>query len=142
MTVLNTEIHDPMNRQPLTKLKQLITYITIGTMSNVAGYITYLLLTKLGLASKIAMTLLYVSVTAIGFYGNQKLTFEYDGNMFGAGMRYLIAHVFGYSINLIILMVFSDHFGYNHQIVQAAAIIIVAIYLFMTLKLFVFRRAA
>ncbi|WP_454564548.1 GtrA family protein [Pseudomonas sp. AIG] len=130
-----------MNPQLLTKLKQLITYITIGTISNIAGYITYLLLTKLGLPSKIAMTILYASVTAIGFYGNQKLTFKYDGNMLGAGARYLIVYVFGYSINLIILVVFSDHLGYNHQIVQAAAIIVVAIYLFMTLKLFVFRRA-
>lgn len=66
----------------------------------------------------------------------------YDGHLLGAGMRYLIAHFLGYSINLAILVIFAERLGYNHALVQAVAIVTVAIYLFITLKLFVFRRAA
>lgn len=122
------------------QLKQLLTYACIGVASNAAGYGVYLLLTFGGLDPKLAMTLLYITIASISFFGNKKITFMYDGHLLGAGARYLIAHFFGYTINLVILMVFSDLLGYNHAIVQVFAIITVAMYLFITLKLFVFRR--
>ena len=128
----------PMKHQ---QLKQLARYICVGAASNAAGYAAYLLLTYFGLLPKAAMTLLYITIAGFSFFGNQKITFMYDGKFLGAGVRYLIAHLIGYSLNLAILMVFSDHLGYNHQIVQAAAIISVAMYLFFSLKFFVFRRA-
>lgn len=86
------------------------------------------------------MTLLYVTIAGFSFVGNKKITFMYGGHFWGAGMRYALAHLIGYSINLAILLVFSDHLGYNHAIVQAMAIVVIAIYLFVTLKFFVFRR--
>jgi len=120
---------------------QLLKYICIGVISNATGYGIYLLLTYSGLDPKLTMTLLYVTIASISFFGNKTVTFMYDGHLLGAGARYLIAHFFGYTINLVILMVFSDHLGYNHAIVQAFAIITVAVYLFITLKFFVFRRS-
>ncbi|CAH0218192.1 hypothetical protein BJN42_20670 [Pseudomonas koreensis] len=128
-----------MEKQQFT---QLVRYIFVGAISNAAGYITYLLLTYFGLTPSIAMTLLYITIAGISFFGNKKLTFMYDGHLLGAGIRYLIAHFIGYSINLAILLYFSEHLGYSHALVQAGAILTVAIYLFITLKLFVFRRAA
>ena len=122
------------------QLGQLIRYVCVGLFSNATGYAIYLLLTYTGLAPKIAMTLLYVTIAGFSFVGNKKITFMYDGNFWGAGMRYVLAHLIGYSINLVILVVFSDHLGYNHAIVQAMAIVVIAIYLFVTLKFFVFRR--
>lgn len=130
--------------QPLMKrlqIRQLIRYICVGIVSNATGYATYLILTYFGLPPKVAMTLLYVTIAGFSFYGNKKITFTYDGHFWGAGIRYLGAHLIGYSINLAILVVFSDHLGYNHAIVQATAIIAIAIYLFIALKFFVFRRA-
>lgn len=87
------------------------------------------------------MTLLYITIAGLSFFGNQKITFMYDGKFLVAGTRYVIAHIIGYSINLAILVVFSDRLGYNHEIVQATAILTVAMYLFISLKFFVFRRA-
>lgn len=129
----------PMKYQ---QLHQLIKYICVGVISNAAGYATYLLLTHLGLSPKLAMTLLYITIAGFSFFGNKKITFMYDGHFWGAGMRYVVAHLIGYSINLAILVVFSDHLGYNHAIVQATAIIVIAMYLFISLKFFVFRRTA
>jgi len=128
-----------MGNQQLT---QLMRYICVGAISNAAGYTTYLFLTYLGLAPTTAMTLLYISIAGFSFFGNKRITFMYDGHLLGAGMRYLIAHFLGYSINLAILVIFAERLGYNHALVQAVAIVTVAIYLFITLKLFVFRRAA
>lgn len=56
----------------------------------------------------------------------------------GAGVRYVIAHCIGYLINLSILILMVDKFGYPHQWVQAAAIFIVAGFLFLMFKFFVF----
>ena len=121
--------------------RQLVKYLFVGVASNAAGYCTYLLLTHFELPPKVAMTLLYVTTAALSFFGNRKITFSYEGRLFGAGFRYIIAQSLGYLINLAILMVFVDQLGYNHRIVQAIAIITVAFYLFFSLKLFVFRRA-
>lgn len=56
----------------------------------------------------------------------------------GAGGRYIIAHCFGYLINLVILIIFVDELGFVHQWVQAIAIVIVAAFLFLAFKFFVF----
>jgi uncharacterized membrane protein (GlpM family) len=47
-------------------------------------------------------------------------------------------HASGYLCNLAILRVFVDRLGYPHQIVQAVAIFVVAAYLFLAFKMFVF----
>ena len=86
------------------------------------------------------MTILYCVGATIGFIGNRKLTFSHQGNVLGSGLRYLIAHSTGYLINLAILIVFVDQYGYSHQWVQAIAIVVVAGFLFLAFRFFVFTR--
>lgn len=117
---------------------QLFRYAFVGIASNLAGYLGYLLITYLGVSPKIAMSVLYVVGASIGFWGNRKLTFAYEGSVLGAGVRYFIAHFFGYLINLSILFVMVDKLGYAHQLVQAVAIFVVAAFLFIAFKFFVF----
>lgn len=119
-------------------ITQLIRYAFVGLLSNVAGYLFYLALTYLGGTPKVTMTLLYGVGAAVGFFGNRSLTFEHQGSIMGAGVRYVIAHSFGYLINLSILIVFVDTLGYAHQWVQANAIFMVAVFLFLAFKIFVF----
>ena len=121
------------------QLKQLIKYLIIGGTSNAIGYATYLALTHFGLPAKIAMTLLYLTAATLSFWGNKKITFSYEGAISGAGTRFVIAHSIGYLINLAIIILLVDRLGYDHRIVQATAIVTVAIYLFIAMKLFVFR---
>jgi putative flippase GtrA len=84
------------------------------------------------------MTLLYGVGAAVSFWGNRKLTFAHNGSLAGAGARYVMAHCIGYLINLTILIVMVDKLGYAHQLVQAIAILIVAAFLFLAFKFFVF----
>jgi len=120
---------------------QLIKYGLIGLLSNACGLAVYLLLTELGSPPKQTMTALYVAGALISFFGNRRLTFSYEGGTLGSGVRFVIAHMGGYAINLCLLALFVDHFGYAHQWIQAAAIFVVAGYLFVTLKFFVFKTA-
>lgn len=119
-------------------LIQLLNYAIIGIATNFIGYIFYLLITYHGANPKITMTLLYTVGVALGFWGNRTLTFSNKGNLIGTGTRYLIAHCFGYLINLGLLFLLVDTFGYAHQWVQAVAIFVVAFFLFIAFKLFVF----
>lgn len=121
-------------------ISQLFSYGMVGITVNLAAYLTYVFITYLGGTPKLTMSVLYVLTAFVSFLGNRKLTFAYRGGFLGSGLRFSIAHVFGYLINLALLFVLVDKFGYPHQMVQICAIIIVAIFLFITFKLFVFRE--
>ena len=120
--------------------KQFFRYGLVGIVSNLSGYLLFLLITYWGVEPKTAMTLLYVLGATIGFIGNRQWTFSHSGTLLGAGARYFIAHMFGYLINFLILLVFVDRFGYSHQWAQAGAIFVVAGFLFVSFKYFVFPK--
>lgn len=121
---------------------QLVRYGMVGVASNLAAYLAYLVLTHLGAPPKLAMTMLYVVGATVSFFGNRRLTFAFRGGWVGPGMRYVAAHAVGYLLNLAMLVLLVDSAGYPHHWVQAAAILVVAVYLFVAMKFFVFRVQA
>lgn len=119
---------------------QLLRYGLVGVASNLAAYLAYLLLTRAGAAPKLAMTMLYLVGATVSFFGNRRLTFSFRGGWLGPGVRYALSHAVGYLINLALLVALVDAAGYPHQWVQALAILVVAAYLFLAMKFFVFRK--
>lgn len=124
----------------MSYMRQLIRYGMVGVASNLTMYFVYLIITYLGVEPKTAMTLVYITGASIGFVGHRKWTFAHRGNSASAALRYVPAHLLGYLLNLLILFIFVDRLGYAHQWVQAVAIIIVAGFLFIVFKYFVFRE--
>lgn len=120
---------------------QLIRYGVVGAASNLTGYLVYLLITYWGVDPKWTMTLLYAVGASIGFIGNRQWAFAHKGALLSSGARYLVAHCCGYLINLCILLLFVDRMGYPHQWVQAAAVIVVAGFLFLAFRYFVFPKS-
>jgi putative flippase GtrA len=118
----------------------LIRYGLVGAISNASLYFVYLLITYFGVEPKKVMTILYVIGAFLGFIGHRKWTFTHKGALLGSGARYFIAHLFGYLINFLILLTFVDKLGYPHQWVQATAIFVVAGFLFVTFRYFVFPK--
>ena len=123
----------------LESIKELVRYAIVGMVSNFAGYVVYILATHFGALPKITMTALYFLGAIIGYIGNRNFTFTYEGSFLGSGFSYIIAHLIGYLINLIILIIFVDYYIYPHQWVQAVAIFLVAGFLLITFKYFVFK---
>jgi putative flippase GtrA len=120
---------------------QLIKYGLVGIISNSIGYLIYFILTYLWISPQVAITILYFIGALIGFFGNKNFTFSHQGSQLTAGIRYLITHFIGYLFNLFILFIGVNQFGYPHQIVQIFAILIVAVFLFLSFKYFVFTDA-
>ena len=117
---------------------ELFRYGVVGVSRNIFGYTLYLTATFFGMPSKLAMTAVYVMGMTLGFWAKRKYIFFHDGNILAAGRRYITAHALGYLINLSILMVMVDELGYPHQLAQAAAILLVAAYLYLISKFYVF----
>ena len=123
-------------------ISQLFRYGLIGIAGNLLGYLAYLLITYFGGSPKLTMSLLYGIIATAGFFCNRKLTFSHTGSSLGAGVRYIIAHCAGYIINLVILIVMVDNLGYPHQWIQVMAILLVAAFLFLAFKFYVFKDSA
>ncbi|WP_223453204.1 MULTISPECIES: GtrA family protein [unclassified Pseudomonas] len=119
-------------------LRQVFSYALIGLLTNLTGYTLYLLLTYFGSTPKLTMTALYSIGALIGFFANRSFTFRHDGHVGKAGVRYLLAQLLGCLLNLLLLSLFVDWLDFPHQIVQAIAIVVVAIFLFVLSRFFVF----
>jgi len=133
-------IQSSKNTQRGKPVSQLFRYGLVGVATNLSLYFFYLLITYFGIEPKKAMTIAYIVGAFIGFVGHRKWTFAHKGALLGSGARYFIAHLFGYLINFLILLSFVDKLGYPHQWVQAAAIIVVAGFLFVAFRYFVFPK--
>ena len=129
----------------LTYFKKLSTqagkYGLVGIIGNLMGYFTYILFTYLGLTPVLAISILYPIGAIFGYYGNKEYTFSYKGKVSSSSIRYIFAHFGGYLMNIFILYIFVSKLNLPHQLVQGAAIFIVAIYLFFILKVFVFSKS-
>lgn len=118
---------------------QLCRYAAVGLFSNLIGYGLYWLLTFWGASPKLTMTALYIAGAVISFSGNRRITFSYKGGGLSSGLRFLCVHAGGYLINLALLYTLTDRLGFSHLWVQAGAILVVAAYLFIALKFYVFK---
>lgn len=119
-------------------LRQFLSYSLIGVLTNLLGYGMFLVLTDVWGSPKLTMTLLYSVGALIGFLANRRFTFRHSGRIGVAGSRYMMAQLLGYLLNLCLLLVFVDWLGFSYQVVQAIAIIVVAIFLFVLFRVFVF----
>ena len=119
---------------------QFIRYAIVGLGSNILLYLGYLGLTATGIGHKTAMTLLYVSGVLLTFIANRTWSFNHHGVANTAFLRYAIAYVLGYLLNLALLWLAVDQLHLPHRYIQAAAIVVVATSLFVLHKYWVFAR--
>jgi putative flippase GtrA len=117
---------------------QFSRYLVVGLASNLIAYLAYLLLTSLSIEHKLAMTAVYWAAVAQSFYFNWKWTFEYRRRPSGAFVRYLVAYFFGYVLNISALWLLVDLLRFPHQLVQGILICLVAAFLFLLQRYWVF----
>ena len=117
---------------------QVLRYIITGVMSNGIGYLFYLTATLLlNIGHKTAMTGLYAIGVMVNFSINRRWTFRSIRSVRSGLLRFLLAIVVGYFLNLILLFTCVDFIGWPHQFVQAGAIMMMAIYFFIINKHYV-----
>lgn len=113
-------------------------FAVVGAGSNFALYVLYLFVTWLGAGHKTAMTGLYLLGMVQTFVLNRAWTFGYRGDVRGAMWRFLVVYALGYLLNYGMLGIFVDAMSFPHQAVQAVAIFVVAVMMFMMQRHWVF----
>ena len=128
-----------MQNHKLTRLlKQVFRYSVVGILNNLWGYSIYLLVTWLGMDPKLAVSILYPVATVLAYFAHSKYSFKYPNWRPSAKFRFMLVQTVGYVVNVMMLSILVDGFGYPHQMVQAAAIFVVAGVLFVLLRYYVF----
>lgn len=115
-------------------------YALVGLASNAVLYALYLAMTWVGIGHKVAMTLVFVVGIVQTFGFNRSWTFRSASPSGPALLRYSCVYAFGYLISWLGMWVFVDRLGYPHQLVQLALIVIVAVFIFLNLKFWVFGK--
>lgn len=116
---------------------QFARYAAVGLLANASIYLCYLLITSWGMDAKLAMTVLYASSVVATFVANRRWTFGGSARR-SAFARYVATYFAGYLLNLLLLHLFVDRWHVAHQLAQAICIVVVAVFLFVTLRLCVF----
>jgi putative flippase GtrA len=88
---------------------------------------------------KTAMTLLYAIGILQTFIFNKSWTFKHHGERSLPFIKYISSYMAGYVINLMGLIVFVDNVGLPHQLVQGIMVLVVAMFLFLMQKFWVFK---
>ena len=118
---------------------QFFRYALVGLASNALLYAIYVVLTRIGIEPKLAMTLLYVAGVAQTFAFNKRWSFRHSGTRVPAFARYCAAYLLGYALNFLALLILVDRLGYPHQLVQGVMVLALAVMLFVLQKFWVFR---
>ncbi len=126
-------------QSPKTKtIWQFLRYSIVGLISNGLLYIIYLGLTWEGMGYMTAMSLLYITGTAITFHANRNWTFNNKDVPLPQLIKYILTYALGYLFNLLILWLGVIYLKFQHQPTQGFAIILVAFFIFLVLKFWVF----
>lgn len=120
--------------------KQFFRYVVVGLASNAVIYLVYILLTRLGMGPKLAMSLLYGVGVLQTFVFNKKWSFQFGGAATPALIRYALLYAAGYVIQFLALMLLVDRAGLPHQWVMGALVLTMAVFLFAGQKVWVFRE--
>ena len=119
--------------------RQVLRYGVVGLVSNAILSAAYIFLTAVGVEPKLAMTLVFVIGTVQTFFVNRAWTFRSSAPT-SAFFKYALVYGAGYAINWLGLWIFVDRLGSPHQIVQLIMIFIVAAFIFVNLRYWVFAR--
>ena len=106
-----------MHIEPVIR-KQFLRFAVVGLVSNLLLYLAYILITQRGVGYKTTMTLLYAVGVSQTFVFNRNWTFSHQGRVTKAFIVYLSIYALGYILNLAVLYVMVDKFGFRHQWVQ------------------------
>lgn len=127
-----------MVKEVILNHSSLFRYILIGLSNNLWGYLTYLIMTFLGLSPKIALVILYPIGIVSAYLTHKKYSFKFYENHLAVKVKFLMVYILGFYLNLKILDLFFVHMGYPHQVIQGLSIGVVASLNYILLKFFVF----
>ena len=122
-----------------TLAAQLARFGLVGVGLNGVLFLAYLAFVDRGVDPKLAMSAVYVAGVVLGFVLNRTWTFASVGASRREWGPYLAVYLAGYMLNLAVLALCVDGFGWSHAWVQGAMVLVVAGASFALNRVWVFR---
>lgn len=121
---------------------ELLRFGIVGVCVNLVLYVAYLLLIQWGVDYRLAMSIVYIAGTVLGFVLHRNWTFRSRSAWGGAFGRYVATYASGYVLNLVGLWALVAALGMSRALAQGVMILVVAAFLFVVQKLWIFARTA
>ncbi len=116
-------------------------YIGSGALNTAVGFGIIFLLTAFGVSPFLANVCGYLVGFILGFLVTKKFVFYSNGHFFGESMRYLIAFIFCFLLNFLVLSITIKEFQISALFAQILAAIVYTLSMYFVLRRFVFLKS-
>ena len=119
---------------------ELVRYGQVGIALNSSTYFLYLILTGLSLTPFFTLLITYPLGYLVSYFAHKDYTFRRIQRYKDKGKftLYVALQLIGMALNLIILFSLTSYLGMPHQIAQLLALPVVSLFLFSSMKTFIF----
>lgn len=121
--------------------REFARFLVVGAGNTLAGLLVIFAMKALFGAGDIAANAIgYLVGLSLGFTLNRIWTFRHRGVIVPAVLRFVVAFLVAYAINLAVVMTLIDDLGINSFVAQALGVPPYTVAFFLLNKLFVFRQ--
>ena len=125
----------------MSYISQIIKYGSVGSVTNALGYIIYIAIANIiGVSPPVSAIISGFLVISLSFYLNKRFSFGNNSKSISMAVNYYILYVGAIFFHSFIIFIFSNVFGFAHEIIAGISIILISCSLFLVQKFLLFKR--
>ena len=125
----------------MSYISQIIKYGSVGSVTNALGYIIYIAIANIiGLSPPVSAIISGFLVIGLSYYLNKRFSFGNSSKSISMAVNYYILYVSAIFFHSFIIFIFSNVFGFAHEIIAGISIILISCSLFLVQKFLLFKR--
>ena len=125
----------------MSYISQIIKYGSVGSVTNALGYIIYIAIANIiGVSPPVSAIISGFLVISLSFYLNKRFSFGNNSKSISMAVNYYILYVSAIFFHSFIIFIFSNVFGFAHEIIAGISIILISCSLFLVQKFLLFKR--
>jgi putative flippase GtrA len=125
----------------MSYISQIIKYGSVGSVTNALGYIIYIAIANIiGVSPPVSAIISGFLVISLSFYLNKRFSFGNNSKSISMVVNYYILYLSAIFFHSFIIFIFSNVFGFAHEIIAGISIILISCSLFLVQKFLLFKR--
>ena len=125
----------------MSYISQIIKYGSVGSVTNALGYIIYIAIANIiGVSPPVSAIIAGFLVIGLSYYLNKRFSFGNSSKSISMAVNYYILYVSAIFFHSFIIFIFSNVFGFAHEIIAGISIILISCSLFLVQKFLLFKR--
>ena len=125
----------------MSYISQIIKYGSVGSVTNALGYIIYIAIANIiGVSPPVSAVISGFLVIGLSYYLNKRFSFGTSSKSISMAVNYYILYVSAIFFHSFIIFIFSNVFGFAHEIIAGISIILISCSLFLVQKFLLFDR--